>query len=134
LYTGHKLTRQSLQDSNQTKKSSNLDLSLSDAALYFAAPTTLPDPVLNFYTETYTLFTSLQRIVASSVRLPIPSNSIDARGFGMAEAWDKSGHLVGVKGLLGPPGAETVGHMRRLVGMYLEEIVRLREAEGIEVS
>lgn len=52
----------------------------------------------------------------------------------MAEAWDKSGQLVGVEGLLRPPGAETVGHMRRLVGMYLEEVVRLREAESLEVS
>jgi nuclear pore complex protein Nup85 len=52
----------------------------------------------------------------------------------MAEAWDKDGRLVGVEGLLGPPGAETVGHMRRLVGMYLEEITRLKETEALEVS
>jgi nuclear pore complex protein Nup85 len=109
------------------------EVSLSDSTVYFAAPGTVPDPVFHFYTETYTLFTSLQRIVASSVRLPPPTHSIDPRGFGMAEAWDKAGRLVGVEGLLGPPGAETVGHMRRLVGMYLEEITRLREEQSLEV-
>lgn len=34
-----------------------------------------------------------------------------------------------MEGLLGPPGAETIGHIRRLVGMYIEEIVRLRESD-----
>jgi nuclear pore complex protein Nup85 len=89
---------------------------------------------VQFYSETFTLFTSLQQIVASSIRIPTANNSINARGLGMAEAWDENGRLVGVEGLLGPPGAETVGHMRRLVGMYLEEIMRLRETAALEVS
>jgi hypothetical protein len=48
--------------------------------------------------------------------------------------WDKQGNLVGVEGLIGPPGSETVGHMRRLVMMYLEELLKLRESDGIDVS
>lgn len=36
---------------------------------------------------------------------------------------------MGVDGLLGPPGAETVGHIQRLVGMYVEEVVKLRESD-----
>lgn len=128
------LTIQPSRDPNSADKLSDPTLSLSDQTIYFASPTSLPDAVLNFYTETYTLFTSLQRIVASAIRLPIQSNRIDAKGFGMAEAWDKQGQLVGVESLLGPPEAETVGHMRRLVGMYLEEIMRLRDTAQLEVS
>ena len=71
---------------------------------------------MTFYTETYTLFTSLQRIVATGIRLPTVKPERDA--------WD--GRVA-----LGPPGAETIQHMRRLVGMYLEELARLRDSEGL---
>lgn len=101
--------------------------------MYFGASTTLSDPLVNLYTETYTLFVSLQRIVASSLRLPDDRNGADPRDFGMAEVWDKHGKLVGAGSLLGPLGAETIGHMRRLVEMYLEEIGKLREAEDVDV-
>ncbi len=37
-------------------------------------------------------------------------------------------------GLLGPPGAETVGHMRRLVMMYIEELAKLRSTPDIDVG
>lgn len=90
-------------------------LTFPDRHLIFTSQTFLPPPLLAFYSETYTLFTSLQRIVASSFRMP----AVDSR--------DR-------KDVLGPPGAETVGHMRRLVGMYLEEILKLREAPELDVS
>lgn len=106
----------------------------SDRVVYFGASTTLSNPLVNLYTETYTLFVSLQRIVASSIRLPDDRNGADPRDFGMAEVWDKHGKLVGAGSLLGPPGAETVGHMRRLVDMYLEEISKLRNADDVDVS
>lgn len=83
----------------------------------------------NLYIESHTLFTSLQHIVASSIRLPTPGQGLNARGLGVAEVWDKKGHQLGVEGLLGPPGAETVGHIQRLVGMYVEEVVKLRESD-----
>ena len=70
------------------------------------------------YTESYTLFSSLQRIFASSMRLP------------NGGAWEKQN----LEALIGPPGAETVGHMRRLGMMYLDELSRLREANDVDVS
>lgn len=76
------------------------------------------------------MFTSLQHIVASEMRLPSPGQQgLNARGLGVAEVWDKKGHQTGIEGLLGPPAAETIGHIRRLVGMYIEEINRLRESD-----
>jgi nuclear pore complex protein Nup85 len=83
----------------------------------------------NLYNESHTLFTSLQHIVASAIRLPAPGQGLNARGLGVAEVWDKRGNQIGVEGLLGPPGAETVGHIQRLVGMYVEEVVKLRESD-----
>lgn len=77
------------------------------------------------YADTYTLFISLQRIIASSMRLPVPGSEAN----GLAEVWDNNGNLVSLDGLLGPPGAETIVHMRRLVDMYLEEVAKLREAD-----
>lgn len=99
-------------------------LTLPDRTLLFASPHVLSDPLINLYTETYTLFTSLQRIVASSFRLP---------SHGAADMWDKKGNLI-LDGLLGPPGAETVGHMRRLVIMYIEELAKLRGDPNLDVS
>lgn len=76
------------------------------------------------------MFVSLQRIVASSIRLP----GLDSdRPSALAEVWDDKGNLVGLDGLLGPPNAETIIHMRRLVQMYLEELVKLRDAD-VDVS
>jgi nuclear pore complex protein Nup85 len=109
-------------------------LSIPDRTIFFASLSIIPEPLLSLYTESYTLFTSLQRIVASSIRLPLAGRGLDASGFGIAEVWDKKGNLIGVESLIGPPGAETVGHMRRLVMMYLEELYKLRETEGLDVS
>lgn len=41
---------------------------------------------------------------------------------------------VAMDGLLGPPGAETVGHMRRLAMMYIEELAKLRVSADLDVS
>lgn len=76
------------------------------------------------------MFVSLQRIVAASIRLPAFSAD---RPSGLAEVWDDKGSLVALDGLLGPPNAETIMHMRRLVQMYLEELVKLRDAD-VDVS
>lgn len=76
------------------------------------------------------MFVSLQRIVASSIRLPGLASD---RSSGLAEVWDDKGNLVALDGLLGPPKAETIIHMRRLVEMYLEEVVKLRDAD-VDVS
>ncbi|ORY28255.1 Nup85 nucleoporin-domain-containing protein [Naematelia encephala] len=103
------------------------NLSLPDRTVYFSSSSSFPEPLLSFYVETYTLFTSLQRIAAVDLRLP----SEGIRNV-TAEAWDRHGNLVGAGSLLGPPGAETVGHMRRLVTMYLEELMRVREAEDLD--
>ncbi|KAL7424161.1 hypothetical protein Q5752_001747 [Cryptotrichosporon argae] len=96
-------------------------LPIPDRTIFFASPNSFPKAVQDLYAETYTLFISLQRIVASAIRLPA-----DGRA---AEAWDRDGNLISIDGLLGPPGAETVVHMRRLVEMYLDELAKLREAE-----
>ena len=100
-------------------------MSISDKFIFFSSPRTLPDPLINLYAETYTLFASLQRIVAASFRLPSP---------GLNDALDSKAQLMEIEGMLGPPGAETVGHMARLVGMYLEEVNKLREDPDADVS
>jgi nuclear pore complex protein Nup85 len=95
----------------------------------FSSLSNISQPLATLYTESHTLFTSLQHIVASAIRLPVPGQGLNARGLGVAEVWNKQGKQTSMEGLLGPPGAETVGHIRRLVGMYLEEVVKLRESD-----
>ena len=96
-------------------------LALPDRILLFAFPHVLSDALINLYTETYTLFTSLQRIFAASFRLPsvIGADVLDTKD---------------IESLLGPPGAETVGHMRRLVMMYIEELTKLRSTPDVDVN
>lgn len=36
--------------------------------------------------------------------------------------------------MLGPPGSETIGHMSRLTGMYLDELLKLKEVQDLDVS
>lgn len=98
---------------------------MSDRAIYFASLNKFSMAARSFYAETYTLFMSLQSIVASSMRLP----GLGAKGHNPAEVWDANGDLVTVDSFLGPPNAETVVHMRRLVDMYLEEILKLRDTD-----
>lgn len=42
--------------------------------------------------------------------------------------------ILHMEGLHGPPGAETVGHMSRLVTLYLTAINTLREGPNLEVG
>lgn len=79
----------------------------------------MPKTLLEFYAETYTLFTSLQRIVVTGFKLSSP-DIIDGP--------------LELDRLLGPPGAETIGHMSRLVGMYLDELLKLRDEQALDVS
>ena len=39
-----------------------------------------------------------------------------------------------VERMLGPPGAETIGHMSRIALVYLEELAKLRETADLGVS
>lgn len=71
--------------------------------MYVATLNSFAPAEQTLYAETYTLFVSLQQIAASSMRL---------------DNWD------------GPPSAETIVHMNRLVSMYLEEVAKM----GIEVG
>ena len=98
----------STQSTDNTPMSTKL--SSADKAIYFASPHTFSEEVINFYAETYTLFTSLQRIVASSYKI-----TLDDVG------------LNGVDRVLGPPNAETIGHMSRVTLLYLDEVAKLRE-------
>ncbi|EIW66274.1 hypothetical protein TREMEDRAFT_70200 [Tremella mesenterica DSM 1558] len=120
------VTKKTGDDPNKPLSLSDPRITMPDRTVYFASHTSIPNPVVTLYTESYTLFTSLQRIVASSIRLP-------SIGVG-AEAWDKKGNLIGIEGLMGPPAAETIGHMRRLGMMYVEELAKVREAEGLEIA
>ena len=87
--------------------------------IYFSSPYALSPPLLSFYRETYTLFTSLQRIVSSAINVPeLLVGDIKAGTWG--------------HGAFGP-SAETIGHMGRLVGLYLLEMQKLRESQDIEV-
>lgn len=88
---------------------------VADKALYLTSLHDLPDAVISLYTGTYTLFTSLQRIVASSYQLPTP------------------GHPSKADIVLGPPEAETITHMRRIVAMYLEEVSKVTGAPDLDV-
>lgn len=105
---------------------SKQSLALADQNIAFSSLNSLSKPLATLYTESHTLFTSLQHIVASEMRLPSPSAARH-----QAPSWDKNGHLAQAA-LLAPPTAETVLHIRRLVGMYLEEVVRLRENAEVD--
>lgn len=101
---------------------SDQKLSTADRMVYVTSVNTFAESEQALYAETYTLFVSLQQIVASSMRLPTSEN---------IDMWDTKS---GMDGLLGPPSAETVVHMNRLVHMYLEEVAKLRTASDLDVS
>ncbi|ORX33416.1 Nup85 nucleoporin-domain-containing protein [Kockovaella imperatae] len=93
--------------------------------IYFSASNNLPDAVTSFYRETYTLFTSLQRIVSSAMRIPRLDEALQEKSFNVKEAIQEGDILVA-------PSAETIGHMGRLVGLYLGELQKLRESQILE--
>jgi nuclear pore complex protein Nup85 len=117
-------------ESPSSAGSSSGKLSESERLLYFAAPHHTTKALHDFYLETATLFASLQQIVALGMRLPVPGavRGGVARAGSVADAWNDKGQLLGADGLLAPPSTETVGHMRRLVDMYLEELVKIQDA------
>jgi nuclear pore complex protein Nup85 len=96
---------------------------VGDRVIHVASINAFAASEQRMYAETYTLFLSLQKIVASAIRLP-DTNDV--------EMWDPAGGIL--ESLLGPPSAETVSHMNRLVSMYLEEVSKLRTADGLDVS
>ncbi|CAK9784044.1 hypothetical protein CC85DRAFT_281930 [Cutaneotrichosporon oleaginosum] len=94
------------------------ELSLADNMLYISAINTFPPALEDFYSSTCTVFTNLQQIIASAIRLPEPDAA--------SGVWDTDGHLVALDGVVGPPRAETIVHMRKIVEMYLQDIDRIR--------
>lgn len=97
--------------------------------IYFAAPSVHSKPLLAFYRDTYTLFTSLQRIVSSGMTLT------RLRGDVEGESWESQvGGRKVPSDILGVPSAETIGHMGRLAGLYIGEIQKLRESPELDVS
>lgn len=111
-------------DQNKPDTINSTTVSMPDRTVYFASSSLLSDQSLEFYAETYTLFTSLQRIVATSFKLPSPT-----RG-----GWDEKLRLAELNRLVGPPSAETIGHMSRVVALYLEEVGKVRESQDVDVS
>lgn len=71
---------------------------------------------MDFFSETFTAFTTLQRVVASHYKI-----SPDDHGPAEVEA------------LLGPPSAEVVGYIARIVAVYLDEIAKLAYVKDVEV-
>ena len=110
-------SRQASNDPNKDATLKPPKLNPSDKVVYFASPSTVSNPLIDFYAETYTLFQSLQRIVATGYKMSSP-DIIDGR----------------LDTLLGPPGTETIGHMSRLMGMYEDEAEKLRDNEQAEVG
>jgi nuclear pore complex protein Nup85 len=101
------------------------ELSLADNMVYISAINTFPPALEDFYSSTCTVFTNLQQIIASAIRLPAPGAA--------SGVWDSEGHLVALDGVVGPPRAETIVHMRKIVEMYLQDIDRIRHSEDVSV-
>ncbi|BEI79576.1 hypothetical protein CcaverHIS002_0101050 [Cutaneotrichosporon cavernicola] len=99
------------------------ELSLADNMVYISAINSFPPALEDFFSSTCTVFTNLQQIIASAIRLPAPG-----AGSGV---WDTEGNLVALDGVLGPPAPETIVHMRKIVEMYLQDIDRIRHADDI---
>ncbi|GMK54991.1 hypothetical protein CspeluHIS016_0200470 [Cutaneotrichosporon spelunceum] len=114
------------QPSNKANEPATLadkELSLADNMVYISAINSFPSALEDFYSSTCTVFTNLQQIIASAIRLPAPGT-----GSGV---WDSEGNLVALDGVLGPPAPETIVHMRKIVEMYLQDIDRIRHAEDV---
>ncbi|OCF44154.1 nuclear pore complex protein Nup85 [Kwoniella heveanensis CBS 569] len=115
---------------NEAPTLATSEMDLSDRTIFFSSLNSLPDPIIQLYTESHLLFTSLQQIVAESYSRRLPSLSNER----MVGAWDKRGNLIGGAGLLGPPDAETVMHMRRLADLYLDQLGELRAGVDVELE
>ncbi|WVQ69924.1 uncharacterized protein L199_008147 [Kwoniella botswanensis] len=115
---------------NEPSTLSEPSLSLSDRTIFFTSLSSLPDSLVQLYTESHLLFTSLQQIVAESHSRRLPSIGLEK----IAEAWDRRGNLVSPEGLLGPPDAETIMHMRRLADLYLDQLGELKANQDIDIE
>ncbi|WVR05312.1 hypothetical protein IAU60_002326 [Kwoniella sp. DSM 27419] len=124
------VTNKPSDNPNEAAQVTSSKMTISDRTLYFASLHLLPDPLIQLYTESHLLFTSLQRIVAESHarRLPL------AGDVKIAEAWDKRGNLVAAESLLGAPDAETVMHMRRLADLYIDQLAELKGSTAVDAE
>ncbi|WWD16071.1 hypothetical protein CI109_100496 [Kwoniella shandongensis] len=122
------VTKKPSSDPNQPPTLSKSDLTLPDRTLYFSSQHVLPDPLVSLYTESHLLFTSLQNIVAES----LPQRRLTSGDNRITETWDRRGNLVDAQSLLGPPDAETIVHMRRLIDLYLDNLNDLRSNQEVE--
>ncbi|WVQ98889.1 hypothetical protein IAU59_006020 [Kwoniella sp. CBS 9459] len=122
------VTKKPTENPNEAPTLADPEMTLSDRTIFFASLNSLPDPLIQLYTESHLLFTSLQQIVAESHLRRLPSLSNEK----IAGAWDKRGNFVGAAGLLGSPDAETVMHMRRLADLYLDQLGELRGGLDVE--
>ena len=118
-------TIQSSDNANRPTAAPKNGLTVTDKTMYFTAPHVLSDPLTTFYTETFTLYSSLQRIVATGMTLPRLDGRLN---------FDDKGVLMGPDGPFGTPSSETVGHMNRLVGLYLSELTALKNSPDISVG
>ncbi|WWC89869.1 uncharacterized protein L201_004797 [Kwoniella dendrophila CBS 6074] len=124
------ITKKPSSNPNEPSTLSESNLSISDRTIFFASLSSLPDPLIQLYTESHLLFTSLQQIVAESHSRRLPNAAIDK----IAQTWDKRGNLVGIEGLLGPPDAETIVHMRRLSDLYLDQLGELKGNQEVDIE
>lgn len=122
--------RANLKPSSDANKEATLSgdpsLTVSDRTVRLAAINNFAASEEKFYGSSYTLFSSLQKLVALSMRLPTSDT--------MGSVWDNNGNLLAVDGLLGPPAAETIIQMRRVVDYYLDDLNKMREVTDIDVS
>ncbi|WRT67281.1 uncharacterized protein IL334_004248 [Kwoniella shivajii] len=124
------VTKKPASNPNEPSQLSSTSLSISDRTIFFTSLSSLPNSLIQLYTESHLLFTSLQQIVAESHSRRLPSVGMEK----IAEAWDRRGNLVGVESLLGPPDAETIMHMRRLADLYLDQLAELKGNQDVDVE
>ncbi|WWC60964.1 uncharacterized protein I303_103541 [Kwoniella dejecticola CBS 10117] len=124
------ITKKPPTNPNEPAKLSDTSRAIPDKTIYFTVLNWLPESLVQLYTESHLLFTSLQQIVAESHNRRLPSVGLDK----VAEAWDRRGNLLGVDKLVGPPDAETVMHMRRLADLYLDQLGDLKGKQDVDVE
>ncbi|ADV19526.1 conserved hypothetical protein [Cryptococcus gattii WM276] len=125
------VTKRPSDDPNKPAKLTDANPTVSDEAIIFASINSLPQPLIQLYTESHLLFTSLQQIVADSAR-----RRLSSAGFGVnggAESWDTRGNF-GTERLLGPPDAEAVINMRRLADFYVDQLGDLKTLPDIDAA
>ncbi|OXG31619.1 nuclear pore complex protein Nup85 [Cryptococcus neoformans Ze90-1] len=125
------VTKKPSDDPTKPAKLTNADPTVSDEAIIFASINSLSQPLVQLYTESHLLFTSLQQIVADSGRRRLSSVGFGVNGG--AESWDTRGNF-GTEGLLGPPDAETVINMRRLADFYVDQLGDLKALPDIDTG